>query len=82
MNQADAPNSPRRLASVEELRRDFAAADLDHDNRIDFTEFAWLLDGLQAGMSQEEMRIGFQEVDSDGDGLIDREEFVEWWSSD
>ncbi|HEX7115223.1 MAG TPA: EF-hand domain-containing protein [Steroidobacter sp.] len=82
MNQADASNSSRRLADIEELQRDFAAADLDHDNRIDFTEFTRLLEGLQAGMSRDEMRIGFQEVDVDKDGLIDCEEFIEWWSSD
>jgi len=72
----------RQLAPHRELTRQFAAADLNDDGRIDFDEFRRLLDGLDAAMSAEEMRIGFHEVDVDRDGLIDCREFIDWWSSD
>jgi Ca2+-binding EF-hand superfamily protein len=82
VKQSNKAASSRHPAGIEELRREFALADLDHDNRINFVEFKQLLEGLQAGMSEQDMQIGFQEVDTDRDGLIDREEFIEWWSED
>lgn len=70
------PSGPR------ELLEEFAVADRNDDGRVNYAEFKQLLEGLDAGMSEEEMRIGFEEVDSDRDGLIDRREFAEWWSAD
>ena len=82
MNKSTEAEALRHPASVQELRREFAMADLDNDNRIDLEEFKRLLEGLQADMSEHEMRIGFQEIDTDRDGAIDREEFIQWWTSD
>jgi Ca2+-binding EF-hand superfamily protein len=82
VKQANKAPSSRHPAGIKELRREFALADLDHDKRINFVEFKQLLEGLQAGMSDQDMQIGFHEVDADRDGLIDREEFIEWWSED
>jgi calmodulin len=72
----------RHPAAHRELIQEFAAADRDNDGRIDFGEFSFLLEGLEAGMSIEEMQIGFGEVDSNRDGLIDCREFTDWWTSD
>jgi Ca2+-binding EF-hand superfamily protein len=78
MNPAESrhPGSPR------ELKEEFVVADRDHDGRIDFEEFARLMEGLEAGMSRTELRIGFQEIDTDGDRLIDFQEFADWWTAD
>ena len=80
--QSNDAGPSRHPADHKELRREFALADLNHDDRINFVEFRQLLEGLQAGMSERDMQIGFREVDTDRDGLIDREEFIEWWSED
>ncbi|HEY0682219.1 MAG TPA: EF-hand domain-containing protein [Steroidobacter sp.] len=64
------------------MKEEFASADQDRDGRIDFEEFARLMQGLEAGMSGTDLRIGFHEIDTDSDGLIDFREFVEWWSTD
>lgn len=74
--------SPRHPAGARELRQAFAAADRDHDGRIDFAEFERLLDDLQGNMSKQDLTIGFREVDTDHDGFIDVVEFIDWWSSD
>jgi Ca2+-binding EF-hand superfamily protein len=75
-------STPRHAASLRELKEDFVRADRDRDGRIGFDEFRNLLQGLEAGMSEEELRIGFREVDADRDGLIDLREFTDWWSAD
>lgn len=72
----------RHLAGSRELKEEFAAADRDGDGRIDFEEFARLMQDLEAGMSTTDLRIGFGEIDTDADGLIDLCEFAEWWSAD
>jgi calmodulin len=75
-------SSLRHPAGDRELKEEFVLADRDHDGRIDFDEFARLLRGLEADMSDTDLRIGFHEIDTDADGLIDFREFVDWWSSD
>jgi Ca2+-binding EF-hand superfamily protein len=80
--QSNKGGSSRHPADIKELRREFALADRNHDDRINIVEFRRLLEGLQAGMSERDMEIGFREVDTDRDGLIDREEFIRWWSED
>lgn len=72
----------RHPAEKRELKLEFMLADLDRDGRIGFPEFKSLLEGLDAGMSEQEVRIGFHEVDTDRDGMIDLQEFVSWWSED
>lgn len=80
---SDSPDSVlRHAAGQRELKEEFARADKDHDRRIDFAEFAQLMQGLQAEMSHTDLRIGFQEIDSDHDGLIDFGEFADWWRAD
>jgi Ca2+-binding EF-hand superfamily protein len=74
--------SPRHPAGDRELKEEFVLADRDHDGRIDFEEFARLMRGLEAGMSETDLHIGFREIDADADGLIDFREFVDWLSSD
>lgn len=75
-------SADRHPARPRELKEEFVLADRDRDGRIDFQEFAQLLQGLEADMSQAELRLGFQELDTDGDGLIDYCEFADWWSTD
>lgn len=75
-------SSPRHPAGNRELKEDFVLADRDRDGRIDFDEFARLMRGLEAGMSETDLRVGFHEIDTDADGLIDFREFVDWWSTD
>ncbi|HEY5755591.1 MAG TPA: EF-hand domain-containing protein [Steroidobacter sp.] len=72
----------RHLARDRELKEEFVLADRDRDGRIDFDEFARLMQGLEAEMSGTDLRIGFREIDTDADGLIDLCEFVDWWSTD
>jgi Ca2+-binding EF-hand superfamily protein len=72
----------RHLAGCRELKEEFVVADKDRDGRIDFDEFARLMQGLEAGMSGTDLRIGFHEIDTDADGLIDLREFADWWSAD
>lgn len=72
----------RHPSGQRELLEEFAVADRDDDGRINLQEFRLLLEGLDAGMSDEEIKLGFQEIDADRDGLIDRREFADWWSSD
>lgn len=72
----------RHLARDRELKEEFVLADRDRDGRIDFDEFARLMQGLEADMSGTDLRIGFREIDTDADGLIDFCEFVDWWSTD
>ena len=72
----------RHTADVGELQKEFIVVDRDRDGLVDFDEFKELLNGLEAGMSEEEMQIGFRELDTNRDGLIDCQEFIDWWSSD
>jgi Ca2+-binding EF-hand superfamily protein len=72
----------RFSAGETELRREFKRVDRNRDGKVNYEEFKELLEGLEAGLTEEEMRIGFGEVDQDKDGLIDRQEFVDWWLSD
>lgn len=72
----------RHPAGSRELKEAFVRSDKDRDGRIDFGEFAQLMQGLQAEMSETDLRIGFREIDSNHDGLIDFGEFVDWWQAD
>ena len=75
-------SSFRHSAGDRELKEEFVLADRDRDGRIDFEEFARLMRGLEAGMSETDLRIGFHEIDTNADSLIDFCEFVDWWSTD
>lgn len=72
----------RHPAGERELKEEFAVADRDRDQRLNYDEFVSLLQGLEAGMSVRELRIGFHEIDTDTDGFIDFQEFVDWWTAD
>jgi len=74
--------SYRHTADLEELQQDFARVDRNGDGHVNYEEFKELLEGLEAGMTEEEMQIGFRELDTNRDGLIDCQEFIDWWSSD
>jgi calmodulin len=62
-----------------DLAEHFSQVDLDGDRRIDFGEFARLMQDLDEGIEREAIRIGFHEIDTDRDGAIDFHEFVQWW---
>jgi Ca2+-binding EF-hand superfamily protein len=72
----------RHSASPRELKEEFAVADRDRDHRLNYAEFASLLQGLEAGMSTQELQLGFREIDTDTDGFIDFQEFIDWWTAD
>jgi calmodulin len=67
---------------LDELRETFDYNDRDGDGMIQLTEFAEMLDELEADMSEQETRTGFQDIDTNDDGLIDFKEFVDWWVED
>lgn len=67
---------------LDELRESFDYNDRDGDGRIELSEFAAMLDELEAGMSKQEVEIGFKDIDTNDDGLIDFDEFVSWWAED
>lgn len=66
--------------SLEDLRDSFEYNDRDGDGKIDFGEFASMLDELGAEVDTGEARVGFTAIDSDRDGAIEFDEFVDWWS--
>jgi Ca2+-binding EF-hand superfamily protein len=77
-----ARRSVKRVLSgddVADLQEEFDAADEDGDQRIEFTEFARILDDMGAEMSYEEQRAGFRKADKNHDGAIDFQEFLDWW---
>ena len=57
------------------------AAQLNGDQRIDFTEYSKLLDCLGAQMPPANRRNRFDTIDTHRDGAIDREEFLAWWGA-
>ena len=65
---------------IEELREGFDECDTNGDGKIQYAEFAALLDNLGSEIDAEECRIGFGEIDTDHDGVISFDEFVAWWS--
>jgi calmodulin len=65
---------------IEELRESFAACDRNQDGKIQYEEFAELVDNLGFELESSECRIGFRELDRDGDGVIDFDEFLSWWT--
>jgi calmodulin len=67
---------------LDELRESFDYNDRDGDGRIEMSEFAAMLDELEAGMSKREVEIGFKDIDTNDDGLVDFEEFAAWWTED
>jgi calmodulin len=67
---------------LDELRESFDYNDRDGDGRIEMSEFASMLDELEAGMSKREVEIGFKDIDTNDDGLVDFEEFAAWWTED
>jgi Ca2+-binding EF-hand superfamily protein len=71
----------RPLSSDElaDLGQQFDACDADGDQRIDFTEFAQLLEDLGSELPATQRRARFDAIDTDHDGAIDRGEFTEWW---
>jgi calmodulin len=67
---------------LDELRESFDYNDRDGDGRIEMSEFAAMLDELEAGMTAREVEIGFKDIDTNDDGLVDFEEFAAWWTED
>ena len=66
--------------SLEDLRESFDYNDRDGDGKIDFAEFASMLDELDAEIDTDEARVGFTAIDSDRDGAIEFDEFIDWWN--
>ena len=64
----------------EELKEAFEYNDLNKDGRIEFGEFASMLNDLDESLEQREIKVGFAAIDTDKDGSIDLSEFVDWWS--
>ena len=64
-----------------ELKENFDHFDRDSNGRLDFAEFAALMDALEAGLDRRELEIGFNSIDRDGSGGIDFAEFEVWWSA-
>lgn len=82
MNEkARRPRPARPLSGDElaDLQEQFAECDANGDGRIDFTEFAELLENLGSTVPPEKQRGHFDAIDLDRDGAIDRNEFLQWW---
>jgi Ca2+-binding EF-hand superfamily protein len=69
--------TPEELADLQES---FEYNDLDHDGKIEFSEFVKMLDSLDAEVALEEAKLGFREIDTDKDGAIELDEFIRWWT--
>ncbi len=72
---------PSRIFSSDDLAdaaEQFDACDAGGDGRIDFNEYARLLDTLGLEMSHALRRERFDAIDADRDGTIGRGEFLAW----
>jgi len=80
-NEARPPRPARPLSGDElaDLHEQFDECDIDGDGRIDFTEFAQLLENLGSTVPSAKQRGHFDAIDLDSDGAIDRKEFMQWW---
>ena len=59
--------------------QDFAAQDVDHDNKLDFDEFCAMVREREEGShTDEELQTRFNELDADGSGKVDMHEYIRW----
>ena len=59
--------------------QDFAAQDVDQDNKLDFDEFcAMVREREESDYTDEELRARFAELDADGSGKVDMHEYIRW----
>jgi calmodulin len=68
-----------REEDVEEIREIFEHFDKNRDGVIQRSEFAALLDALDADLTPEEIQAGLDALDENHNGVIDFDEFVAWW---
>ncbi len=64
---------------IEEIREIFNHFDANGDGVIQRSEFAKLLEALDAELQPEEIQAGLDSLDENHNGVIDFEEFVAWW---
>lgn len=63
-----------------EIREIFDHFDANGDGVIQRSEFAALLEALDANAGSEEVQAGLDALDDNRNGLIEFEEFLKWWS--
>ena len=66
-------------SGVRRKAQDFAAVDVDNDNKLDFDEFcAMVRDREEGEHTAEDLRQRFTELDADGSGKVDMHEYIRW----
>jgi len=70
-----------RQDELQSLKAAFDHADGDSNGKIDFLEFATLLEKCGMNIGTAQAQFGFQAIDTDNDGMIELDEFIEWWSA-
>ncbi len=68
-----------RDEDLEEIREIFDHFDKNGDGVIQRSEFAALLEALDASVDPEEVQAGLDALDENRNGLIDFNEFLAWW---
>ena len=73
---------PSRLSEdqIEEVKEIFSHYDHNQNGVIDKSEFAALLNALDAQLNDDEVTAGLRAVDKDGNGQIEFNEFITWWA--
>jgi len=65
---------------IEEIREIFSHYDKNENGVIERSEFAALLDALEADLTPEEVDAGLQALDENRNGIIEFDEFLAWWA--
>lgn len=65
--------------SPDELKREFARFDTDHNGKIDQAEFSRLLVEIGVTLSEDASLTAFTAIDVNGNGVIEFGEFAAWY---
>lgn len=68
-----------RDEDIEEIREIFDHYDANGDGVIQRSEFAALLEALDANLTPEQVQAGLDSLDENRNGQIEFDEFVAWW---
>jgi len=79
LDVANAEEEENFDSGVRRKAHDFAAVDVDNDNKLDFDEFcAMVRDREEGEHTDEDLRQRFTELDADRSGKVDMNEYIRW----